>query len=377
MAKKMAFMMLMQHPAYDSIIEEIKKHFPEYETELIDVRSLAKKKKMIRWVNLFFVLKIYGLEILRGKKKIRGCIYRTPYMFRKVKDILSERLSQDEYAFSFQFQNLFDGSTEGLPHYLFTDHTHLAQRQWHDFGKKPFYGAYGLYSSKWIELEKTIYHNATINFTQSSNITDSIIKDYSCPPEKVISVYGGSSVGTDFKIDKEKYKNKEILFVAYNWEEKGGPQLAQAFKLVLQAHPDARLTIVGCSPELDIPNCDIVGQVPNENINQYYERASVFCLPTKLEPVSLVFLEAYAHGLPVVTTDFGITSGFIEKGETGYCVKYGDVTHLANVLTDLIGNPEKCQTMGANGRRLVIEKYSWEKAGTIVAKAILATMNNK
>jgi glycosyltransferase involved in cell wall biosynthesis len=351
-------------------MQTLVKQFPDLETDVIHVGDLIKNKKTLILANMFFVFKEYGLEILIGRKKIRECFWRTTYIFRKIKLLVSNLLSKNEHEFSFQFQSLFDGSKEGLPHYVYTDHTHLANLHNPGFEKKD------LYSRRWIELERTIYHNATINFARSSNISRSIIEDYSCPSDKVICVYSGSNVGANFKVDKEKYKNKNILFVGVDWKRKGGPELVEAFKRVLKAHPTARLTIVGCSPKLNIPNCDVVGRVPLEGLNHYYERASVFCLPTRLEPFGIVFLEAFAHGLPVVATDIEGIPDFVLGGETGYLVKPGDAEHLSEVLIELIANPEKCQALGENGRRLVLERYSWEKVGAEIAKHIMATISD-
>jgi glycosyltransferase involved in cell wall biosynthesis len=374
-AKKIAFMKLMQHPAYDCVIKTLAEHFPDLEIEEIDVRELLKKKRAVRWANMFFVFKEYGWEILLGRKAIRGSIWRTPYMFRKAKFLLSNLLSQGDYEFSFQFQALFDGSKKGVPHYVYTDHTHLATRHYPDFENMAFFGgAKGLYSRRWIELEKTIYHNATLTLTMSSNMTRSVIEDYACPPDKVVCVGGGSNVAIAFEVDEEKYKNKEILFVGFNWERKGGPELVEAFKRVLEVHPTARLTIVGCSPELNIPNCDVVGRVPMENVRQYYERASVFCLPSRLEPFGVVFLEAYAQDLPVVALDLGAALDLVVNGETGYRVDCGDVEQLSEVLIELLGDPEKCRTLGENGRRLLLEKYTWEKVCAEMATNIKTTM---
>ncbi len=338
--------------------------------DVIHVGDLIRDKKTPIVINMFFIFKEYGMEILLGRKKIKECFWRTTYILRKIKSLLSNRLSQNEYEFSFQFQSLFDGSKEGLPHYLYTDHTHLANLQYPDFSKKD------LYSPRWIELERTIYHNATLNFTRSNNISRSIVADYSCPPDKVICVGRGCNVGTNFEVAHGKYKNRNILFVGIDWKRKGGPELVEAFKLVLKAHPTARLTIVGCTPKLNIPNCDVVGPVPLEEVNHYYEKASVFCLPTKLDPFPSVCLEAFAHGLPVVATDIGPIPDFVSDGETGYLVKCGDVKHLSEVLIELIGNPEKCQALGENGRRLVLEKYTWEKVGAEMAKNIMGTVSD-
>lgn len=368
MDRKFAFITRGSHPTKASVMQTLIEHFPDLEIDVVHVGDLIRSRKTLILLNIFFVFKEYGLEILLGRKKVTECFWRTPYIFRKIKILVSSLLSKNEHKFSFQFQSLFDGSKEGLPHYIYTDHTHLANLHYPGFEKKD------LYSQRWIELERTIYHNTTLNFTRSSNISRSIVEDYSCPPDKVICVDRGINVGTNFEVDKGKYKNKNILFVGLDWKRKGGPELTEAFKRVLKAHPTARLTIVGCSPKLNIPNCDVVGRVPLEGLNYYYEKASVFCLPTRIDPFPSVCLEAFAHGLPVVATDIGPIPDFVLDGETGYLVKPGEVEHLSEVLIELIGNPEKCRTLGENGKRLVLEKYSWEKVGAEIAKNILATL---
>ena len=368
MGKKFAYIKLHSHPINTSIVQTLTNSLPDLEIDVIDVGDLIKSRRSIVLSNMFFVFKEYGLEILLGRKKIKECFWRTTYIFRKIKVLASDLLSKERYEFSFQNQSMFDASIPGLPHYVYTDHTHLANLNY------PFFDRKGLYSSRWIELERTVYHNATLNFTRNSLASRSIVEDYNCPPDKVICVYAGSNVGTDFPVNTEKYKSKNILFVGIDWERKGGPLLVEAFKRVLIAHPTARLTIVGCSPKFNVPNCDVVGHVLLEKVNHYYERASVLCLPTNQEPYAIVFLEAFAHGLPVVATQIEGTADFVLDGETGYCVKPGDVDHLSEVLIELIGNPEQCQTLGENGRRLLLEKYSWEKVGDEIARSIMANI---
>ena len=372
MGKRIAFITRGGHPSRASIMQTLADHFPGLEIDIVHVGDLTRSNKVMILVNMIFVFKEYGLEIMLGRKKISECFWRTTYIFKKTKVLVSNRLSQAEYEFSFQYQSLIDGSKEGLPHYVYTDHTHLANLS------NPCFDRRDLYSKRWIELEGTVYHNATLNFTRSDNISKSIIEDYSCSPNKVVCVYAGSNVGTDFEIDKAKYKNKNILFVGMEWERKGGPELVKAFERVLRTHPTARLTIVGCSPRLTVPNCDIIGRVPVQNLNDYYERASLFCLPTKIEPsFPIVFLEAFAHGLPVVATDIEAIPDLVLDGETGYVVKCGDIERLAEVLVELIGDPEKCLRLGENGRRLVLERYNWEKVGALIAGNIQATLKRR
>lgn len=372
MSKKIAFITRGGHPTKASVRQTLAKHFPDREMEVIHVGDLVRRKKMVILINIFNIIREYGLEILLGRKKISECFWRTPYIFRKTKTMVSNLLSRNEYEFSFQFQSLIDGSREGLPHYVYTDHTHLANLSCPNFDKKD------LYSPRWIELERTIYHNATLNFSRSSDVSRSLLEDYSCPPEKIVCVYAGSNVGTGFAVDGEKYKNKNILFVGMDWQRKGGPELVEAFKRVLMVHPTAHLTIVGCSPKVKVSNCDVVGLVPVEKLGSYYERASVFCLPTRLDPsFPVVFLEAFAYGLPVVSTDIEGIPDLVLHGETGYLVKCGDVDRLSELLIELIGDPNKCRAMGENGRRLVIERYNWDKVGAEIAERIVASSKDK
>jgi glycosyltransferase involved in cell wall biosynthesis len=256
-----------------------------------------------------------------------------------------------------------------LPNYVYTDHTHLANL------RNPYFGKTDLYSERWIELERTIYHNATLVFTRTGDVSQSVIEDYGCSREKVFCVYAGSNLSNNFEVDVRRYENKEILFVGFDWERKGGPELIEAFKRVLQVYPDARLVIVGCSPRIRIRNCDVVGVVPLKDLDYYYKKASLFCLPTKIEPsFPIVCLEAFAHGLPVVATNVEGMADIVREEETGYLVKPGDVASLSEVLTRLLGNSEKCRILGENGRRLVLTKYNWENVGAEIARNIVATL---
>jgi glycosyltransferase involved in cell wall biosynthesis len=319
---------------------------------------------------MFFILKEYGFEILLGRKKIGECFWRTTHIFKRVKALVAERLSQEEHMFSFQYQSLIDGSKDGIPHYVYTDHTHLA-----NLASYPYFTEKDLYSRQWIDLERTIYHNARLNFTRTSVVSRSIVEDYSCPPDKVVCVYSGSNVGTGFAVNDEKYRAKTIVFVGLEWERKGGPELVEAFGRVLEAHPDARLVIVGCSPKVNLRNCDVVGQVPIEALDDWYENASVFCLPARIEPsFPIVCVEAFAHRLPVVATDVEGMPDLVRDGETGFLVKAGDVEGLSKALINLLSDPEKCRALGENGRRLVLERYNWETVGAEMARNIRATV---
>jgi glycosyltransferase involved in cell wall biosynthesis len=220
-------------------------------------------------------------------------------------------------------------------------------------------------SLTWAEMERGAYHNARLVFTMSRNISRSLVGEYGCSAQKVKCVYAGSNVGAEMSgnIDNGRFSDKNILFVGVDWERKGGPVLLEAFRRLRRTHPDARLTVVGCSPQISEAGVNIVGRVPLAEVSEYYRAASVFCLPTLNEPFGLVFLEAAAFGLPVVATRIGAIPEIVIHGKTGYIVEPQNVPELAARLDDLLRDPLRAEQFGARGRKWVSHRYCWEETG--------------
>jgi glycosyltransferase involved in cell wall biosynthesis len=348
-----------------SVLQILSTNFPDFKIEVIDVlKGLISKKDPLA---IYHCFKEFGIDILMRKKSLSDSFLRTSYVFKKIKREIVKRIVNQEYSFTFQTQSIFDASVPGVPHFVYTDHTHLENFNYVGFNRQKFLGR------KWIELERKIYHNATMNFTMSTNISRSIINDYSCSQDKVTCVFCGANVQItkDEIFTENRYSNINILFVGIDWQRKGGPALVEAFKKVLNVLPDATLTIVGCSPDLNLPNCKVVGRIPLAELKKYYLEASVFCLPTTLEPFGIVFLEAMAHKLPIIATNIGAISDFIHEGRNGYLVEPNNPVMLSEKLIQLLSTPEKCKTFGEYGQKLFWEKYTWEKTGPKISENII------
>jgi glycosyltransferase involved in cell wall biosynthesis len=367
--RRIAFIRPKSWPLANQIVEGvIRDQFPDHDVDLIDVTSLIMKRPDIVLINSIATILFYGRDLLAGRKKFKRAFWRTPYIFHQIRHLIRKRLAKGDYAFSFQMQSLFDGSTPGIPHFLYTDHTHLENLNYR-------HGNQDLYSQKWIDLEKEIYQHTTLNFVRSSNVGRSMVKDYNCPANKVILAYAGSNAKvSDTKTENTDYSSQHILFVGLDWERKGGPDLVEAFKLVLQKHPEARLTIVGAKPELQIPNCTVMGPLPAEKLDQYYQTASVFCLPTYQEPFGIVFIEAMTARLPIVATRVGAIPELVQDGNNGRLVEPGDIQGLANALSGLLGDPEMSRLFGERSYQLTRERYSWQAVGSQFRLNILSAL---
>lgn len=369
-SKRIAFIRPKAWPLANRIVEGVlKEHFPDHELDVIEISTLVRKRPDVILVNSIATVLLYGIDIALRRKKFRLAFWRTPYIFNQVRQLVRDRVPKNGYSFSFQMQSLFDASTPGIPHYVYTDHTHLENLNYAAGSKK------NLYSSKWIALEKEIYHNATLTFVRSSNVQRSVIEDYDSPPGKVVRVYAGSNASvSDTKKENIKYTEPHILFVGLDWKRKGGADLIEAFKLVRERCPKAHLTIVGAKPDVQIPNCEVVGKVPPQKLDQYYQRASIFCLPTHLEPFGIVFIEAMTAHLPIVATRVGAIPDFVEEGKNGWLVEPGDIQAIADALMKLIDDPEMSRTFGEYSFRLTKERYSWQAVGEHFHEYILRTL---
>jgi glycosyltransferase involved in cell wall biosynthesis len=339
----------------------LEKAFPENPMEVIGLGELVSLRN---WRNLADVLLHYGWEISSGRKRFKDCLVRTRSSFESVRRALRCRLTPQEYRFTFQTGSRVDGSVSGIPHFVYTDHTHLANRQYP--GNPPHWR----FSKEWIALEREIYHRAARVFTFSSNIGRSLMEDYGVEPAKIRCAYAGSNLPSRTGAAGRVPGGKNILFVGMEWERKGGPLLVAAFRRVLQTHPDAKLVIVGCMPAVSVPNCEIHGLLPIEEVATQFQRANIFCMPTRCEPFGVVFVEAMLAGLPVVATKLGALPDMVQNGVNGFLIESGDERGLASALSALLADPSKCAVFGNRGAALAEQRYTWENTVAIMRSEI-------
>jgi glycosyltransferase involved in cell wall biosynthesis len=345
----------------DAFLAAFTEMLPAYEFDVVDVLELMEGEgPLFKGFARLAALKEFTRLLLLRREKMGGaggCLIRTTFYLERLRRRLAERLLRRKYVFTLQTQSLFDGSLPGVPHFVYTDHAELQCLRLPGFSPKD------LFPPRWIGLETSIYRNASMVFTMSNATRRCLVEEYGCPETQVAWVRAGPNAAPaeGHVSAPDRYGSQRILFVGRSWEPKGGPELAAAFERVLEAHPRAELTIVGCSPVLELPNCEVVGRVPVGQVDAYYDRASAFCLPTRREAYGIAIIEALAHGLPVVATRVGALPELVSEGETGYLVEVGDVDELTSRLTALLDDPEACRRLGLAASRIG-KSYSW--AGT-------------
>lgn len=167
-----------------------------------------------------------------------------------------------------------------------------------------------------------------------------------------------------------------LLFVGKLRYYKGVDVLLDALREV----PRAQLTIVGTGPmerawrrqaqQLDIADrVQFVGQVPDDELPRYYAACDIFVLPAseRSEAFGTVQLEAMAAGKPVICTELGTGTSFVNvDGETGLVVPARAPHALASAIARLSADAEVRARMGAAGRARVRQEFTLDKMVTRV-----------
>jgi glycosyltransferase involved in cell wall biosynthesis len=152
---------------------------------------------------------------------------------------------------------------------------------------------------------------------------------------------------------------------------KGQRELIEAVARLLPAHRSVRLLVVGRDLERGgayerelarfAASLGVGAAVAfagyRPNAAAALREVDVLALPSWIEGLPLVVLEAMAHGKPVVATAVGGTPEAVADGETGLLVQPRDVGSLAKALGTVAGDPELRRRLGEAGRRRVREHF--------------------
>lgn len=148
-----------------------------------------------------------------------------------------------------------------------------------------------------------------------------------------------------------------ILCAASLRPRKGQAYLVRAFAELAPRHPQARLLLAGDGDQRDVLQGEIAalglgdlvrlpGQMPRE---EALGAASIACIPSQLEGLSVFSLESMAAGLPVVASRVGGLPEGVLDGETGLLVAPGDVGGIASALDRFLSDPALGRQMGEAG----------------------------
>jgi glycogen(starch) synthase len=239
-------------------------------------------------------------------------------------------------------------------------------------------------------LEGAMAQNADKIITVSYAMQQDLIQ-HGWPPSKISTVWNG--------VDAEKYNPRKVkkedvmgirarygipdnwnmlLFVGRLSWVKGVRNLLIGMPSVLKEYPNTKLVILGKGEEQTdiVETADRLGIrdrvvyrfdfVPEDERILHYAAADVCVFPSTYEPFGIVSLEAMAMEKPVVVGARGVV-GFREQvvstgtDQNGIHVNGEDPSDIAWGIKEVLRNPDKARNWGENGRKRVLEFFTWRK----------------
>jgi glycosyltransferase involved in cell wall biosynthesis len=143
----------------------------------------------------------------------------------------------------------------------------------------------------------------------------------------------------------------------------------RTFRRVQDRYPEATLTLVGAgaeegrlralASELRLANIRFAGRVPPEQIWKYYAEADIYLQTPDIDNMPGSVLEAFASGLPVVSTRAGGVPAILTDGVHGFLVDCDDDRGAAGRIITLLETPELARRLTTAARESC-ERYRWK-----------------
>lgn len=237
-------------------------------------------------------------------------------------------------------------------------------------------------------IEQKAINNSATQVYPSEWAANHVIKYYKAIKDNVFVVKFGANFDaappkTDLLV-KGNSKTLNLFFLGLDWKRKGGDIAFEAFNILLSKGYDVKLTVCGCVPPISHKNMTVIpylnknNDVDNKKLIQLFHSNDIFFLPTRSECYGIVFCEAAAFGLPVITTATGGVTSVIENGINGYALPLDATANdYAIKIEQLFYTPNKLNKMAISSREKFEQELNWDVWAKKLIDILLFTIKNK
>jgi len=223
-------------------------------------------------------------------------------------------------------------------------------------------------------IEKSLISSSRIISAVSDGVASDLVKYYGVKRGDV-KVLGNAVSDLFLEVGRTVTKQKDdaiILYAGRLDRGKGVLDLVESMKTVTKSIPNAKLVIAGKGPLLST----IIRKVAELGLQKHLElrgfmnqkellnkslRASIFVLPSYGEGLPTSVLEAMACQLAIVATAVRGNIDIVKHGETGILVPPRAPKSLGRAIIHLLEHPDLRQELAKSARRLVEERFTWDK----------------
>lgn len=166
-------------------------------------------------------------------------------------------------------------------------------------------------------------------------------------------------------------KKDIIIMAAYFNENKAPDLLLKAWREIKDNYPNWQIYMLGngeierfryMSEEMGLEDSvHFIGYIIGKEKETMFRKASIYCMCSYEEGFPMVVLEAWAHGLCVITTPVGGLPEVLEDGKNAIVFEFGDWKMLADMLSSIINDEKKRKDIGEYAKGYVSKNFSVEK----------------
>lgn len=238
------------------------------------------------------------------------------------------------------------------------------------------------------EVERLAIQKSTKIIYSSQWAAASAINFYGADKDKVTVLHFGANLVYEPKLENIKLASPDpevcnLLFVGVNWMRKGGDVAYKTYKRLKSEGFKCKLFVVGGDTKLphndpDLEYTPFLNKNNREEFDKLYEiyaKSHFLLLPTIADCTPIVFSEAAAFGIPVLTNDTGGNSSVISEGVNGYLFPPGSgETCYADTIKSVFCNTQLYLMLRRKSRDEFDTRLSWDVWINEVNKLIEATV---
>lgn len=247
-------------------------------------------------------------------------------------------------------------------------------------------------------MRRILFRQANRIVAVAQGIKDNLVKSYSINHEAIEVIPNGANINLFRPMDQEIAKAelglaqqyKYVCFVGNLAPWQGVEYIIEAAPIVIEAAPEIRFLIVGDGMnykqlqdlvrENHLENYFLfTGRISYDAVPKYINASNICISPKKIITSGYSPLKLYEYmacAKPIIATR---TYGFeiLEFYNAGILVDSSNPSDISNAIIKLICDDEMGKNMGRNGRKLVIEKYSWNSTAMSVIQLCEKVLKEK
>lgn len=252
-----------------------------------------------------------------------------------------------------------------------------------------------------IDHEKRMYRSCDLLIPTTEIQTEVLINDYGVPGNKCRMIPPGYDDNKFFPVSRASrqairkrldFRGKVVLALGRLARNKGYDLLIDAFRIVAERIPDARLHLAVGGSEMEeseerflrdlkeqVIGCDLEnkvifsGWVQNDEIADHYRAADVFVLPSRYEPFGMTAIEAMACETPTVMTMHGGLYRTVTFGKHALYADPLDEMDLGITIYKALKHARLKENIARNGSLKVRSLFTW----TGIAQQLVSAVDHQ